>query len=102
MYSEEKGLQIVHKLLMTIGPLIPCSKDCATMGKVPGVVYCILCVECPSSYIGETKNLFGRIRQHKNNVRKQNKERSAIAKHFEAADHKMDFDRVAIFEKETN
>lgn len=54
------------------------------------------------TYISETKNLPEGIRQHKNNVRKQNKECSAVAEHCEFTDHKTKFSRTAILEKETS
>ncbi|KAM7312540.1 uncharacterized protein ISCGN_009445 [Ixodes scapularis] len=98
----KEGIQLAHKPVSTLGRLMPRPKDRPGKERAQGVVYKIPCGVCAASYIGETKNFRERIRQHKNDVRKFDHERSAVAEHCDVKDHRIDFDNACIVDVETN
>ena len=67
-----------------------------------GIVYQIKCHDCTSTYIGMSKRkLKTRTTKHIRAV-KQCSENSALATHVEKAGHKIDFEKVNIFDTEKN
>ncbi|KAH8037959.1 hypothetical protein HPB51_019311 [Rhipicephalus microplus] len=72
------------------------------MDRTAGVVYKIPFTECFSLYVGETKNLPERLKQHANDVRKLYKEHNAVAEHAETLDHWINFEATAILESDPN
>ena len=81
---------------------MPRPKDRPGRERARGVIYKIPCGVCAATYIGETKNFTERIRQHKNDVRKLDHERSAVAEHCDVKDHPIDFDYACIIDVEKN
>ena len=98
----KEGVTVIHKPASTLTRLLPRPKDRPSREQHQGVVYRVPCSECPASYIGESKCFSERMRQHKNDVRKMEMQRSALAEHCEKHDHKIDFDGASVLETERN
>ena len=70
---------------------------------VPGVVYEIDCKDCPSKYIGQTKNsLLSRVKQDISALRLLQPEKSAIALHSLELGHEIDFVGAKVLKRESN
>ena len=76
--------------------------------KVPkyekcNVVYKIDCKDCEKCYVGMTKQkLKHRINQHKNDIKKNYEEKTALSAHAVSLNHTINFDDVRIVEVESN
>ena len=65
-------------------------------------MYCVQCRDCPAVYYGQTKNWLGdRLRQHKNNIRKQ-EQSTALSTHATTLKHVFNFDDVRAIDREAN
>ena len=65
-----------------------------------GVVYKINCLNCESSYVGQTKRkLKTRIKEHKADIRKSTSEMS-ISRHQLNEMHELDWDNIRILDTE--
>ena len=74
-----------------------------TKDKIPVLnnwgIYQIFC-QCGLSYIGQTKRALKiRLNEHRNNVKKQDIQRSSIAEHSWSNGHVFDFDSAKIIQK---
>ncbi|XP_075746641.1 uncharacterized protein LOC142804027 [Rhipicephalus microplus] len=96
------GVTVIHKPVSTLARLLPRPKDRPPRELHPGVVYKVSCSGCPACYIGESKCFPERMRQHKNDVRKMEVQRSALAEHCEKHDHKIDLEGASVIETERN
>lgn len=95
------GILVAHKPTFTVGRLMPRPNVRLPKERSLSVVYTIPCAECPATYTSET-NFPERIRQHKNDVRKFDSERSDIAEHYDTLDHRIDFANAHVVDTEPN
>lgn len=95
---RKEGIQVSHKPVSTLGRFMPRPTDCLPKTRAQGVVCKIPCAKCPATYIGETNNFSQRTTQHKNDVRKFNRERSPVAEHCDVHDHPSDFANAPVIE----
>ena len=80
---------------------IKTGKDPLLKNDHRGVVYKINCVNCESSYIGQTKRkLKTRIKEHKADIRKPTSEISVVSRHQLNEMHELDWDNIRILDTE--
>lgn len=101
LFAKEH-IMVAHKPVSTLGHFLPRPKDKPPKDRAQGVIYKIPCSQCPASYIGESKNFHDRLRQHKNDVRNFDRERSALAEHCETLDHRIAFENASILDTASN
>ena len=66
-----------------------------------GIVYKINCLNCESSYVGQTKRkLKTRIKEHKADIRKSTSEISVVSRHQLNEIHELDWDNIRILDTE--
>lgn len=75
-------------------------KDQLPKEKFPGVVYAIPCADCNGVYIGETGSYKKRLQQHARDVQKEDTRNNALAEHAVTANHRIDWEKARIIEKE--
>lgn len=63
---------------------------------------CLPCADCSSSYIGETGNFIGRLKEHQRDVGNNKKASNALAEHADNHRYCIDWDNVAVIAKEKN
>lgn len=100
---EKHQLKVAHKPNN-------CSSKCFSKmcpkydaGEHAGVVYKIQCKQCNGAYIGQTQQyLHKRLCNHKNNVRNNKPDTSALAKHAIENGHCFDFQNTKILTNEND
>jgi hypothetical protein len=86
--------------LKTINHVFSKLKDPIPIPLSSNVIYKIPCLNCPSCYIGQTKQLLkNRISQHKSDSKLPNKT-CALAHHVRDNKHIMDFNNTTILDRE--
>jgi len=78
-------------------------KDPIPIMARPNVVYKINCLECNTSYVGQTKRTLNtRISEHRNHIRRDSVQSSVITNHRLESGHDFDWDRVEVLDEELN
>lgn len=89
----------VNDLSRLFNPL----KDITPLERRSNVVYRIPCKGCNSSYIGQTSRwLKTRINEHDNNVKRKEKEHTALTTHKIDRDHNFNYSEIKVLDKERN
>jgi len=101
---NEQGLSKIkfgYKGTNKISRMYPPLKDKLDLKYSNNVVYKIKCKDCNEFYVGQSKNLGNRIRQHIDDI-KHLSAKTALCAHSVNRDHRIDFNDVKILDKEEN
>ena len=84
-----------------LNTIIKTGKDPLLKNDHCGVVYKINCLNCESSYVGQTKRkLKTRIKEHKTDIKKSTSEISVVSRHRVNEMHDFDWDNIKILDTE--
>ena len=99
--SHVYGFNIAYKPMNKLNTFIKTGKDSLPKDDQCGVVYKINCLNCESSYVGQTKRkLKTRIKEHKADIRKPSSEISVVSRHRMNEMHELDWDNIRILDIE--
>jgi len=90
-----------YKGINKIGNMYPPVKEILPCHQKTNVVYKIKCKECEKVYIGQTKHLGNRIKQHQDDI-KYKSGKTALCNHACNESHVIEFDKAQILDKEPN
>ena len=97
---SKKNIRVSFKAHRTLKNYLVKPKDKTADNLKLGVVYLVSC-ECGSQYVGETgKNLNSRIKNHKDALRLDRPQSSAIATHVYDTGHNCNFDSAEVISKD--
>jgi len=65
------------------------------------VIYKIFCKNCEATYVGQTKRLRIRLKEHKNNLKQDQSKHSVISEHIIKYNHSFDWDNTKIMDRES-
>ena len=86
----------------TLRSLLTKLKPKINLTDTTGVVYCIPCMDCDRSYIGETcRTLNVRLKEHQRCCSNFDLQKSAVAQHAVEEDHRIDWDNSMVVDKES-
>ena len=99
--SHIHGFNIAYKPMNKLNTFIKTGKDPLLKDDHCGVVYKINCLNCESSYVGQTKRkLKTLIKEHKADIRKPISEISVVSRHRLNEMHELDWDNIRILDTE--
>ena len=85
---NDVGIRVAMKPFVTIEKSLPSPKDPLDANKITGIIYQVLCHDCPFVYIGQTKeDLKSRLSEHKIVIKYQKPEKSALSEHSITLNH---------------
>jgi len=82
--------------------LIKRGKDNLDIRQNTDVIYRIDCKDCDQVYIGQTKHLETRVKEHMNNIKNSSGNYSVVTNHRLSANHDFKWDKPSILHKERN
>ena len=109
--QDKFNFQIISKKTQTLGQILKKPNKTRHTLAEKGVIYRIPCEQCPTSYIGQTKQqLVKRLTQHASNCNKKatlkslksNRNDNVVAYHHKLTGHCFDFENTAIIQREKN
>ena len=76
---NDVGVKVAINPFVTIGKSLPFPKDPLDVNEITGIIYKVLCHDCPFVYIGQTKrDLKSRLSEHKRAIKYQRPEKSTL------------------------
>jgi len=100
---KKYGFNIAYSVLNTLNKYIKRHKDKIDPTTQNEVVYKIDCIDCKSSYVGQTKRQFKtRIKEHRSDINKKNGDLSVISNHRLEYDHEMNWDNAVVLDIESS
>ena len=98
---NKNGVDVLYTVPKKLDTLIKRGKDRIDNLKRTDVVYKIECANCDSTYIGQTKrHLETRIKEHRNNIKKDTTMHSVVSLHRTCNDHEFRWDSPVILHQE--
>ena len=99
--SHIQGFNNAYKPINKMNRFIKTGKDRLCKEDHCGMVYKINCLDCESSYIGQTKRkLKTRIKEHKVDIRRSISKMSVVSRHQVNEMHELDWDNIRILDTE--
>jgi len=96
-----KDLMFGHRGINGAAKTFPPLKDKVEIKYAQNIIYKLGCLDCDKIYIGQTKGLGNRVKQHKGDVR-QKSQKTALCSHSVTQNHTIDFENPKILDKEGN
>jgi len=101
--ARKYGFDIAYTIPNTLSRYIIRGKDRIDSMSQNDCVYKISCSNCDSSYVGQTKRqLETRLKEHKSDIKKKNGMLSVVSNHRLDCNHEMNWNGVAILDKESS
>ncbi|KYN30216.1 hypothetical protein ALC57_00353 [Trachymyrmex cornetzi] len=98
---EKNNFKVRYKPMNTLNSVIKLDKDKLEKMEQCDVVYKISCLDCDSSYAGQTKRkVKTRIKEHMANIRKLKDSRTVISEHQLEYGHKFNWENIQILDTE--
>jgi len=97
------GFNIAYSSFNTLNKFIKRGKDKIDLMSQNEIVYKINCLNCNSSYVGQTKRQFKtRLKEHKSDINKKNGNLSVVSNHRLEHNHDMNWDEAKILDMESS
>ena len=86
---------------VTIGKSLPSLKDPLDVNEITGIIYQVLCHDCPFVYICQSeRDLKSRLSEHNRAIKYQQPEKSALCEHSINLDHIIEWNEATILSTE--
>ena len=92
------------KPFVTIGKSFAFPKDPLDVNEITGIIYQVLCRDCPFVYIGQRskRDLKSRLSKQKRAIKYQKPEKFALCKHSITFNYIIDWNKATILSTEKN
>jgi len=101
---RENGIKNIifgHKGKNKMSNRYPPLKDKLEIGYTQNAIYRLDCQDCDQVYVGQTKSLGNRIKQHQEDI-KHKSQKTALCSHAVSLKHNINFQQPKILDKEVN
>ncbi|KYN12115.1 hypothetical protein ALC57_15729, partial [Trachymyrmex cornetzi] len=99
--TEKNNFKIAYKPMNKLNSIIKTGKDKLDKMEQCNEVYKINCLNCESSYVGQTKRkIKTRLKEHKSSTSNSNTVHNVVAQHQIKYEHKFNWDNIEILDTE--
>jgi hypothetical protein len=100
---DKSQFSVGYRCLNKLDKIVKVHKDKNLLTSNNNVVYKICCMDCDSSYVGQTKRqLNTRLKEHKNNIKLDPSKYSVVTEHSLEHNHTFDWNGVRVLDSEVN